>query len=172
MELKEAIRKRRSVRRFLDKKPPISIIMEILEYANLAPSAGNLQARDFVIVDDEDLKRKLAHAALDQNFIAEAPYDIVVCANLERIAPYGRRGMELYCVQDCAAATEHILLLALEHGLATCWVGAFDEEKVSRLLDLPPHVKPTAIIAIGYPAEEPKPTSRYRTEKLTHFNRW
>lgn len=172
MELKEAIRKRRSVRKFLRKKPSRDTIREILEYANLAPSAGNLQARDFIVVDDEVLKQRLAEAALNQGFLSEAPYDIVVCANLDRIAPYGSRGKELYCLQDCAAAIEHILLLALEYGLAACWVGAFDEDEVVKLLELPRHVKPVAIIAIGYPAEEPEPTPRIKIDKLMHFNRW
>jgi len=172
MELKEAIKKRRSIRKFQDKKPPLDVIIDILKYANLAPSAGNLQARDFIIVEDERIKRELAIAALNQDFVEQAPYDIVVCANLDRISPYGRRGRELYCIQDCAAAIEHILLLALDYNLSTCWVGAFDEKRVSELLELPSHVRPTAIIAIGYPAEEPKPTPRYMIEKLIHFNKW
>ena len=167
MELKEAIKKRRSIRKFQDKKPPLDVIIEILKYANLAPSAGNLQARDFIIVEDERIKRELAIAALNQDFIEQAPYDIVVCANLDRISPYGRRGKELYCIQDCAAAIEHILLLALDYNLSTCWVGAFDEKKVSELLELPSYVRPTAIIAIGYPAEEPEAPRRKELAEVT-----
>ena len=123
MELREAIEKRRSVRSFIDRDIKIDDIVEILEYANLAPSAGNLQARDFVVVRDDRLRRSLAKAALDQAFVSEAPIDIVVCANLRRISPYGARGINLYCIQDPAASIEHILLLALEYGLSTCWVG-------------------------------------------------
>ena len=115
MELKEPIEKRRSVRSFIDRDVKIDDIVEILEYANLAPSAGNLQARDFVVVRDDRLRRSLAKAALDQAFVSEAPIDIVVCANLRRISPYGARGINLYCIQDSAASIEHILLLALEY---------------------------------------------------------
>ena len=132
MDIKEAIQKRHSVRSFSDKKPSSEIITEIIKYAHLAPSAGNLQARDFIIVDDSEIKKELSRAALNQDFIEEAPINIVVCANLKRISPYGRRGEELYCIQGTAAVVEHILLLAVDNGLGTCWVGAFNETEVSK----------------------------------------
>ena len=172
MELREAIEKRRSVRSFVERDVGIDDIIEILEYANLAPSAGNLQARDFVIVRDGRLRKSLAKAALDQAFVSEAPIDIVVCANLRRISPYGTRGTNLYCIQDSAASIEHILLLALEYGLSTCWVGAFAERKVSEILDLPDYVRPVAIIPIGYSRHVPKPTPRMNIDKLVHIERW
>jgi len=135
MDVKDAIRRRHSIRSFSDKKLPADLIYEMIEYANLAPSAGNLQAREFIVVDDPEVKKRLSDAALDQEFIAEAPVDIVVCVHLDRISPYGKRGKELYCLQDAAAAVEHILLLAVNYGLVTCWVGAFDENMVSKILN-------------------------------------
>jgi len=152
--------------------PPKKIIDEIIEYANLAPSAGNLQARDFVIIDDNNIKEKLSIAAFNQKFIVEAPINIVVCANLKRISSYGTRGRELYCIQDASAAVEHILLLAVDNGLDACWVGAFDENKVSKILDLPSYVRPIAIIPIGYSNEQRTSTPRMDTNVLTHFNHW
>jgi nitroreductase len=95
MELKEIIRNRHSVRNFSDTMPSKKIIDEIVNYANLAPSAGNLQARDFIIIDDKTIKEKLSAAAFNQNFIVEAPITIVVCANLKRISSYEMRGREL-----------------------------------------------------------------------------
>ena len=89
MDVKEAIQKRYSVRSFSDKKPSSDIISEIIKYAHLAPSAGNLQARDFIIVDNRKIKKELSRAALNQEFIVEAPINIVVCTNLNRISPYG-----------------------------------------------------------------------------------
>ena len=172
MELKEAIKNRHSVRRFSNKKLPMELISEILEYAHLAPSAGNLQARDFIIVDDEKQKINLAKASLDQMFMAEAPVNIVVCANLNRVSPYGYRGKELYCIQDSAAAVEHILLLALDKGLGACWIGAFDENAVSEILELPPHVRPVAIIPLGYMVGKIEITSRINMKLLTHINKW
>ena len=86
------------------------MIKEIIELGNLAPSAGNLQPRDFVVVKVQQTKEALARGALDQRFIAEAPVVIVVCANLRRTSPYGMRGRELYCIQDSTAAIENMLL--------------------------------------------------------------
>ena len=172
MELKEAIRQRNSVRSFSEKKPSTELINKILEYANFAPSAGNLQAREFIIVDDIHVKRGLRNAALNQEFIAEAPVNIVVCAHLKRIASYGRRGLELYCIQDVAAAVEHILLLAVDKGLSACWVGAFDETKVSKILKLPFYIRPITIIPIGFSKNNVTSSSRIDIKILTHYNKW
>jgi nitroreductase len=172
MDLKEVIRNRHSVRNFSDKMPPKKIIDEIIKYANLAPSAGNLQARDFVIIDDNTIKEKLSTAAFHQKFIVEAPIDIVVCANLKRISSYGNRGRELYCIQDASAAVEYILLLAVDNGLDACWVGAFDEKKVSTILNLPSYVRPIAIIPIGYSNTQKISTPRMDINVLTHLNHW
>ena len=83
---KKTIQKRRSVRSYSDEKPSDNIIYEIIKLANLAPSAGNLQSRDFIIIDASDIKKRLSIAAFDQQFIIEAPLNIVVCANQDRIA--------------------------------------------------------------------------------------
>ena len=171
MDVKDAILNRHSVRSFSDRKPSAELIFDFIKLANLAPSAGNLQARDFIIVDDFELKKDLSTAALNQEFIIEAPVNIVVCANLKRISSYGKRG-ELYCIQDSAAAVEHILLLAVDNGLGACWVGAFNEHEVSKALGLPSHVRPIAIIPIGYPQGKVKITSRIDTKTLIHYNGW
>jgi len=172
MELKKVIQNRYSVRNFSDITPPKKIIDEIINYANLAPSAGNLQARDFVIIDDNTIKEELSNAAFHQQFIAEAPIIIVVCANLQRISSYGNRGRELYCIQDASAAVEYILLLAVDIGLDACWVGAFDEKKVSIILHLPSYIRPIAIIPIGYSKKQKISTSRMNIHILTHLNHW
>ena len=172
MDLIEAIQKRHSVRSFSDKKPSSEIITKIIKYAHLAPSAGNLQARDFIIVDDSEIKKELSRAALNQEFIEEAPINIIVCANLKRISPYGRRGEELYCIQGTAAVVEHILLLAVDNGLGTCWVGAFNENEALKILNLPSHIRPVAIISIGYPKGKVTPTPRMDIKILTHYNKW
>lgn len=172
MELKRAILRRRSIRRFGTGKVPKEVIVELIELGNLAPSAGNLQARDFVVVEDEDTKKELAAAALDQEFIAEAPVDIVVCANLDRIGPYGPRGVSLYCLQDAAAAIQNILLAVTDMDLGCVWVGAFDEVEVRRILDLPSHIRPVAILPIGEPVNQPEARRRIPVDKLIHYERW
>ncbi len=169
MELYEAINERRSVRHFLDKDVEEGKILRILEAAIKAPSAGNLQPWEFVLVKEEKNKRDLANAALYQTFIYEAPAVIVVCADRERSASrYGFRGTELYCIQDTAAATMNLMLAAVAEGLGTCWVGAFHEEEVRKVINAPKNVRPVAIVPVGYPSRDGYRTGRYDLESVLH----
>jgi nitroreductase len=156
MELFEALRKRHSVRSFDGGRDvPEEMVEELLRSACLAPSAGNVQPWRFWVVRDPEMKSALAAAALGQNFLALAPVVIVVCADLEAHASsYGRRGVELYSIQDTAAAVQNILLAATALGLGTCWVGAFREEEASRALGLPEGIRPLAMIPVGYASRE------------------
>ncbi|UCF07860.1 MAG: nitroreductase family protein [Thermoplasmata archaeon] len=172
MELAKAIKSRRSIRSFTPDVVDDSVIRKIIEFGNLAPSAGNLQPRDFIVVKDKNIKFKLAQAALDQHFVYEAPVVIVVCANLQRAAPYGSRGKELYCIQDSAAAAENMLLAIVDFGLASCWVGAFNEKAVSEVLGLPSHVRPVALLPVGHPKEQVKSSYRINLTELIHWDSW
>jgi len=155
MELSEAIKKRHCIRKFRPDEVEQEKVDEILEAAKEAPSAGNLQARDFIIVRNPETRRELANAA-SQNFISEAPLVIVVCANPSKSgAKYGLRGEELYCIQDATISAQNILLMVFSLGLGACWVGAFDENSVRDILGIPAGIRPIAIIPVGYPAEEP-----------------
>jgi len=157
MEFFDVIEARRSVRRF---DPAVDIRREtverLLSAAILAPNAGNRQPWHFYVVRDPKLREGLVAAAGGQGFILQAPVAIVVCADAEQSAGrYGKRGRELYCLQDTAAAVENILLAAVALGLGGCWVGAFDESEAARVLDLPGNHRPVAILPIGKPAEAP-----------------
>ncbi|HDP70081.1 MAG TPA: nitroreductase family protein [Actinobacteria bacterium] len=154
MEVFKAIRERKSVRSFDEKRDvPKEVVDKILEAACQAPTAGNIQPWRFWVIRNIQVKAGLATAAINQRFIAQAPIVIVVCSDLDISAEaYGERGRELYAIQDAACATENILLAAHSEGLGTCWVGAFYEEDVSRVLNLPSHVKPLAIVPVGYPS--------------------
>ena len=171
MEVLEAIKGRRSIRSF--KPDPVSEkdLQAILEAGRFAPSAGNCQPFEFVVVKDPKIKRELARAALGQTFIAEAPVVIVVCANVPRTSRhYGRRGAELYCIQDTAAAAQNMLLAAYSLGYGTCWVGAFNEAEVAKVIKAPAEVRPLVIIPLGKPAEKPRAPSRLPLEELVHEN--
>jgi nitroreductase len=174
MELLTAIQERRSIRHYSSgKNISENTISDILELANQAPSAGNLQARDFIVVRDVIKKQALAKAAWGQDFIIDVPVVIVVCANKKRTSGrYGGRGEELYCLQDSAAAIQNMLLVIHSYGLGACWVGAFNEEEATRILNLPEHIRPVAIIPIGYPTEQPGPNSKIDIEKLVHYEKW
>lgn len=169
MELFEAIRGRRSIRSYSEESLPQADLDQILEAAICAPSAGNMQSWDFVIVRSEGGKKALSEAAYGQGFIAEAPVVIVVCANGARSASrYKERGRSLYSIQDTAAAIQNILLASYALGYGSCWIGAFDEEKAARTVHTPPEVRPVAIIPIGRPAELPEARSRLSLNRVTH----
>lgn len=169
MEFKEVLQKRRSVRRFQKKDVPEEIIRKILELANLAPSAGNLQAFKVAVVKDETVRKKLSRAALGQQSVAEAPVDLVMCAVPEESAvKYGERGERLYAIQDATIFAAYIQLAATDLGLSSVWVGAFDEREISEILDLEEDMKPVAIIPIGFPDEEPARHERKSLDEIIY----
>ncbi len=171
MEVADAIELRRSVRSYQEKDVPDGMIRSILHAGQMAPSAGNMQGRDFIIVKDQDTRESISRAALGQRFIAEAPVCIVVCANFARSSSrYGKRA-ELYAVQDSAASAMNMMLMAEDLGLGTCWVGAFNEQAVAQLLDIPQGVRPVAIIPIGYPGESPMAPPRLGNA-IEHWGKW
>jgi nitroreductase len=158
LELFEAISLRRSVRAFTDEDVGEEDVEKLVEAARWAPSAGNIQPWSFVVVRDVKIKRGLCEAALNQSFIMEAPVVVVVCADWERSSQhYGSRGINLYCIQDTAAAVENMLLAAVALGLGACWVGAFNEDMVRVVLGVPKELRPVAIVPVGRPAETPDP---------------
>ncbi len=170
MELFEVIKSRRSVRAFTREEVSEEEVEKLIDAARWAPSAGNLQPWEFIVVRKPEIKRKLSIAALHQTFIEEAPVVIVVCANQMRSGRgYGARGIHLYCLQDTAAAIQNMLLAAYALGLATCWVGAFREEEAKKALDLPDGVRPIAIIPVGHPAKTPMARSRRPLNEIIHY---
>ncbi len=170
MDVLEVIKERRSIRSFKEQDVKKEDIEVLIEAARWAPSAGNTQPWEFVIVRRSGLKKELAEAALGQGFVEEAPIVIVVCANENRsFQSYGIRGKTLYCIQDTAAAIQNIHLVAHSLGLGTCWIGAFNEEEAAKILKVPNGVRPVAIVPIGYPAESPTPRNRRPLNQIVHY---
>ncbi len=165
MNILDIIKERRSIRRFKPDPIPEEILNELKDALIWAPSAGNLQSRRFYFVFNREVKERLSGAALNQHFIAEAPLVIVCCADnrIERF--YGSRGRELYALQDVAASIQNLMLLAHSRGLGSVWVGAFNEGEVSRVMGLPVHLRPVAIVPVGYPAESPSPPPRVKRDE-------
>jgi nitroreductase len=171
MDVLEAIRGRRSVRAFESgRNVSEETIQKLIDAARWAPSAGNIQPWEFIIVRGAGVKKRLAEAALNQSFIEEAPVVIVVCADENRSSErYGQRGKTLYCIQDTAAAIQNIHLTAYSVGLSTCWIGAFKEEETSEILSVPRGIRPVALIPIGYASEFPSPGSRRASGRMVHY---
>jgi len=169
LDVFDAIRNRRSVRAFTTEPVSDAEVEKLIDAARWAPSAGNIQPWEFIVVRGPEIKSGLCKAAGNQNFVEEAPVVIVVCANALRSGQgYGSRGVNLYCLQDTAAATQNMLLAAHALGLAACWVGAFREEEAREVLNLPTGVRPVAIIPIGHPAHRPTARSRRSLNEIIH----
>ena len=150
MDVFDAIVSRRSIRNYVEKPIEEEKLIKILQAARYAPSAKNRQNWKFVIVKDAKTKKLLVPACYDQSFIAEAA--IVVAG----IADPRFRWYKI----DMGIAFEHIALEAIELGLGTCWIGAFDEQKVSKILGVPENLETVILMTVGYPKKIPEPTSR------------
>ncbi len=161
MDFFEVVEKRQSIRKYEDREFGRQEMRHILDAINAAPSAGDLQGYEVVIVADRADRANLSRAAYDQTSIVEAPVSLVFCADHARSAgKYGKRGADLYSVQDATIAAAYCQLAATALGLATVWIGAFDTKLVSEAIKAPDFVTPVAIIPIGYAAEQPEHTPR------------
>ena len=169
MDILKAVKERRSVRDFQKKEIPQDIIDKLIEALIWAPSAGNLQARKFYFIKETGLKKKIAVAALNQHFLAEAPLVIIGCADSRISYRYRERGIYLYSIQDVACSLMGMMLVAYENGLGSVWVGAFQEDAISGLLKLPEILRPVALVAIGYPSKIPGPPPRVSKEEAVEF---
>lgn len=145
-------KKRHSVRNFQAKEIEPEKLKEVLEVIDSAPSAGNLKAREVVVVEDKKTKKELAKVAFGQDFVAEAPVVLIFFAVPSRSAKkYGERGKGLYALQDATIAASFAWLQATILDLGAAWVGAFEENEVNRILKIKGDWLPVAIMPLGYP---------------------
>lgn len=163
MDVHQAIKTRRSVRSYKAESVLEEKLKKVLEVARLAPSAHNEQEWKFVVVRDAEKRKKLAEAASNQEFVGEAPVVIVAVAlEPEEVMS---SGVPNYAV-DLAIAVDHMTLAAVEGGLGTCWVGAFSQEKVKKVLGIPERYKVVVLLPLGFPADKPQPKSRKNIEEI------
>lgn len=171
MDVFTSIKTRRSIRSFKEDPFPEDLLTQLLEAGQAAPTAGNVQPWKFFVVRNRPLQEQLTDAALGQTWILSAPVIIVVCADLARSgSSYGKRGSELYAIQDTAAAIQNILLTATAFGLAACWVGAFREELAAKVLEIDSQkMRPVALIPVGYPAETTSTPHKRSLEEIVEY---
>lgn len=173
MNVLEAIATRRSIRKYLDIPVEWDKVGQILEAGRLAPSAGNVQEWRFIVVTKPEIRKQIAESALGQHWIETAPVHIVIASLTEKIKiHYGMRGERLYSIQDCAACAIHMMLAAKEFGLGSCWIGAFDEAKIQRILKMPDDVRPQMILTLGYADEKPHMPPRYHLNNLVYLEQY
>ncbi|MBS7654071.1 MAG: nitroreductase family protein [Candidatus Bathyarchaeia archaeon] len=173
MDFYEVVRTRRSIRSYKPDPIPEEALIRILDSARIAPSGSNRQPWKFIIVKDEALKRRLAAACQNQKFIAEAPVVIVACGYNIHWNRGGYMG-DLSMLIDVSIAFTHLILAARAEGLGTCWIGAFDNEEVKKILGVPENVNVVAITPLGYPKDEgfSEPGSRKALSEIVSIDRF
>ena len=158
MDIYETIAARKSVRAFKRDDVPEDVLCRVLEGARLAPSANNRQEWRFVVVRDESKRQRLSQAAYGQGFVASAPVVLVCCAQTDEHRM--TCGQFAYSI-DVAIAVDHLTLCAVAEGLGTCWIGAFDEDRVKEILKIPPAIRVVVLLPMGYP-QDPAPVGKQR----------
>ena len=165
----EVIRKRQSVRSYQDKEIPEEVLQQVLEAGRLAPSASNKQCWKFIVVEDEDLRKKLIPACKNQKFIGEAPVVIAGCAtNPDYVMTCGEHSYPI----DLAIALDHMSLQAAALGLGTCWIGAFYQDQVKEILGVPEGVRVVSIMPLGYPKELGPKTERKPLSEIICYDKY
>ena len=163
MSIVDSILSRRSVRKYENKEIPQEIVNQILEAGRQAPSAVNNQPIRFVIVKDGEIAKNFSDALFNR-FIKDAPMVIVGCADVKSLLT-GK-----WAIIDTTIALQSMVIAAWSLGVGSCWIGAFDEEKIKQMLKIPDKWKVVALVTFGYPAEEPKPKKKKAVEELFGFN--
>ena len=169
MEVSVALRERRSVRSFQDTDVEEEKLMKVLEAGRLAPSAVNRQEWKFIAVRDGEKRRRLADAACGQGFVGRAPVVLVACATETRSIM--TCGQPAYTV-DVSIAFAYMVLQACELGLGTCWIGAFMEDEVKKILNIPESVRVVAMSPLGYPAHKVPTRPKKGLEEIVCFEEY
>jgi len=168
MTVLETIRRRYSCRAYQDRPIEQEKLDQVFEAARLAPSAKNLQDWRFVVVRDKEKKRQVAESTNQPEVFGKAGVMIAACSNSDYVMKCGQAAGPI----DVAIALEHICLQATELGLATCWIGSFEAEKVRKVLEIPQGVAIIELMTLGYPADEAKEPQREPIEKIVCYEKW
>ena len=167
-DLFTTVRNRHSIRKYQSDMPvEPEKLHAILEMACAAPSAGDLQAYKIIVVTNQNKRNKLSEAANNQTFISEAPVCLVFYSDENKsMEKFGDKGKELYALQDATIAAAYAQLAIVAAGLASTWVGFFDEQKIENILAVENGLKPVAMLSLGYPAEIPETSTRQNMDKI------
>jgi nitroreductase len=169
VKVRDAVKKRYSCRSYKPDSVDDKVVQELIDNARNAPSASNRQEWRFVVVSDRDMIKSLAERAGTQPWWATAPVMIACCAETDEHMM--KCGQLCYPI-DCAIIIDHLTLLATEKGLATCWLGAFDEKVVKEVCGIPDDIRVVELLTLGHPADESKPKKRLGVEGILFRNTW
>jgi nitroreductase len=171
MDIYQAIRARRSIRKFQQRPVEREVLARVLEVCSFAPSAKNLQPWRLVVVRDAAIREALVPACRGQAFLAQAPVVLAFCGK-EDDAYQTMGGYWNSLAVDLAILLDEMSLAAQSEGLGTCWIGAFREEEVKQVLQIPAEVKVVALTPLGYPDEEPVRRPRKELAEILYFDLW
>ena len=170
MEFFDVLNARRAMRGYTAQPIEPEKLQRILEAASLAPSAGNLQSYEIYVVTDAKKRDGISCASLAQDYILQTPVVLVFCTHPARVEKYfSERGTKLYTVQDATIACTFAMLAATDLGLATVWVGTFDEKAVRTIINAPADQTPVCILPIGYPDHQPDDRVRRPLDEMVHW---
>ncbi len=177
MNFDSILKKRSSIRKYSPKKISLAEVLKIAEAARYSPMAGNFPVLKIIIVGNQKKKSELAEAAAKQYFIADSSYIIVVCSEIKKLERSYEKRAEKYSKQQAGAAIQNMLLKTTELGLASCWIGAFDENAVRTVLNIPENVEVEALLPIGKEAKKIKSLKQKQRKKpelksMTFFEKW
>jgi nitroreductase len=171
LEVLEAIKDRRSIRRYKPDPVPDELIEKILDAGRWAPSGGNIQPWSFIVVKDPKILGMLQKVS--PGYLGVAPLAIVVCSDRRKAFEMGGRlGRDYLTIADCAMAVENMLLAAHALGLGGCPIKSFSSVAVKEILEIPENVEPEFIVTLGYPDEKPSPPPRLALREISYLNRY
>lgn len=170
-QLKTLIMTRRAVRQFNEKPVSDSDILDMVQAGIWAPSGSNMNARFFVVVKDKEQMTKIR--ALSPGMFSVPTAMMFLCTDMKKALEVGgTQGLNKLSIMDVALSAQNILLTAWEKGISTCPVGGFNAVAVSKILNLPDHVRPDLVITIGYATEQPEAPERPEVEEVTFFEQF
>jgi len=170
MQLSDVIEKRRCVRKFKDKKVDEKDILKIVGSSLNSPCAGGLFSVRVIVVNDREKKNRITEACLGQTFMAKAPYFLVICSDKTQTNNMYGRFARAYARQQAGAAIQNMFLRTVDLKLSTCWVGAFDDKVIKRVLTIPEDVDVEAVLPIGYADEEPEKRLKPSLKSILRLN--
>jgi nitroreductase len=173
MDVFEAILKRRSIKKYKHKDIPFDHVATCVHAARYAPCAGNIFNLRFLVIKSEAQRKAIAEACMEQYWMQDAPIHLVVISETQKMERnYGTRGARIYTLHNAAAAAENCLLAATSLGLGSCWVGAFDEEKIKDICNIPGQIDVQLVITLGYADEHPQVPPKRSIEDTLNFGGW
>ncbi len=171
MDFYEVIKKRRSVRSFSEKIPPLEVVEKIIDTARLAPTWANMQGVEYIIVREPDKVNYIWQAIGQGNKFRSAPIFIVGIISERGSGQNAKSGLQYFMV-DFGICFDHLILAATAEGLVTCWIGYFDEKKIKEILEIPNKFRVIGITPLGYAKKDYEPTPRKNLEKIMYYEKY